>query len=351
MTRSWTFGHKIAFGFGTTVVFAVLVGVIAVLALRSVVVSMDQVAINSQNLFEAAMLDSATEQKSAAARGFLLTREGRFLDQMKAARADFMAALGRLKAHVHADSSKRLIDQIEGAEAEHQIAMDQVNEARKAEANIEAVSRLFEEQAMPRRDTLDKEVRDLISSEARLLSETRQNASYTASSAISGVLAVTVGAVLFACVVAYGLARGLARQIASAILHVQSSSAELQAAANQQASGAREQATAVSEISTTITELLATSRQIAESAQRVAHIAEQTATAAQSGDQTVQKSQDSGGGIKRQVDLIVTHMLDLGRKAQKEGAGDRRDPRDHQRARRADEHPRHQRHDRGCWSR
>lgn len=75
----------------------------------------------------------------------------------------------------------------------------------------------------------------------------------------------------------------------------------------------------MTEITTTISELLATSRQIAESAQRVAHVAEETSSAARAGDQTVQKTHESVSGIKRQVDLIVTHMLDLGKKSQQIG--------------------------------
>ncbi|MEI9986937.1 MAG: methyl-accepting chemotaxis protein [Aliidongia sp.] len=76
----------------------------------------------------------------------------------------------------------------------------------------------------------------------------------------------------------------------------------------------------MSEITTTISELLATSRQIAESAQRVAHIADQTATAARSGHGTVDTAQDSISGIRRQVDQIVGHMLELGKKSQEIGS-------------------------------
>jgi methyl-accepting chemotaxis protein len=100
---------------------------------------------------------------------------------------------------------------------------------------------------------------------------------------------------------------------------VQSSSSELQTAANQQVTGAREQSTAMNEITTTINELLATSKQIAESAQRVAHIAEDTAKAARSGELTASKTNESFASIKRQVDLIVTHMLDLSQKSQQIG--------------------------------
>jgi methyl-accepting chemotaxis protein len=76
----------------------------------------------------------------------------------------------------------------------------------------------------------------------------------------------------------------------------------------------------MTEISTTISELMATSRQIAESAQRVAHIAGQTALAARSGDATVSTAHDSIATIRRQVDLIVNHMLELGKKSQQIGA-------------------------------
>ena len=113
----------------------------------------------------------------------------------------------------------------------------------------------------------------------------------------------------------------LTKQIGTAVGHVQSSSAELQAAANQQATGAKEQATAMSEITTTISELLATSRQIAESAQRVAQIAEQTARRrAHRPWHGRHWRRIDIGGIRRQVDQIVAHMLELGKKSQQIGA-------------------------------
>ena len=54
---------------------------------------------------------------------------------------------------------------------------------------------------------------------------------------------------------------------------------------------------------------VATSRQIAESAQRVARVSGETASAARHGDDTIQRTQVSVGSIKRQVDVIVDHMI------------------------------------------
>jgi len=75
----------------------------------------------------------------------------------------------------------------------------------------------------------------------------------------------------------------------------------------------------MNEITTTVSELLVTSRQIAGSAQQVAHIAEETLKAAQAGDQAVLQSQGAIEGIRRQVDTVVSHMLNLGKKSQQIG--------------------------------
>ena len=320
MARSWTFGKKIAAGFAAVVVLSMLISAIAVYALKTVVASKDRVLeVNAQNLVDAEKLRGTTERKGGAVRGYLLTREERFLDQMKSARADFAATITRLKAVANTDEDKRLVDQMERAEAEYQAAIDRVIALRKTDAALDAVSRAFDSEVLPKREALDQSVSSFAALEQRLLDEGKKAATDTASSATTAVGIVSFAALLLAIGIALVLTRTLSRQIGSAVQHVQSSSSELQTAANQQATGAKEQATAMSEITTTISELLATSKQIAESAQRVAHIAEETAKGARSGEQTVSKANDSIGGIKRQVDLIVTHMLDLGKKSQQIG--------------------------------
>ena len=318
MTRAWTFGQKIAAGFAVIVGLAMLVAGIAIYSLKTVVASKDHVIeVNAQNLADAQRLRAAGERKGGAARGYFLTREPAFLEQMKSARAEFSAAITGLKTRTYTDEGKRLVDQIERAEAEHQAALDGVIALRSATAD--AVSQAFDRDVLPKREALDQHVAAFIVLEQRLLDEGQATAASTAATARRAVEVVALLALLLAAVLALLLTRALARQIGAAVQHVQSSSSELQAASNQQATGAKEQATAMSEITTTITELLATSRQIAESAQRVAHIAEETAQGARTGEQTVVNTTDSLGSVKRQVDLIVTHMLDLGKKSQQIG--------------------------------
>ena len=168
--------------------------------------------------------------------------------------------------------------------------------------------------------TIFGDVLDQMDNEERgLLKQRAEEVETAASRAKSTIVFGTLVCLLFVTAAGVLITRSLSGQIGQAVQHVQSSSSELQSAANQQASGAKESSTAMNEINTTISELLATSRQIAESAQRVAHVAEETSAAARSGDQTVQKTHESVSDIKRQVDIIVTHMLDLGKKSQQIG--------------------------------
>ncbi len=320
MDRSWTFGQKLALGFGVTVAFAVAIGAVAILSLVSVRDNKDRViTVNAQNLIDAAKMNTAMEGKVASARGYLLTKEESSLERSRAARTEFLEALARLKRQVYSDESKLALPRIERLEGEHQAAMIRVLDLRKTSPTLEPITKAFDEEAQPKRLALDREVDEFVRIEETLLAKEKSASTESASTAMSWIIATGLAAFAFAAIVAFVLTRTLARQIGSAIQHVQSSSSELQAAANQQATGAKEQATAMNEITTTISELLATSRQIAESARRVAQMAEQTAQAARSGDATVVKGQDVIGGIKRQVDLIVNHMLDLGRKAQQIG--------------------------------
>ena len=320
MNRSWTFGQKIAAGFAAVVVLSLLIGAVGVYGLMTVVSSKDRVLeVEAQNLVDAEKLRGIVEGRSAAARGYLLTRDERFLEQNKSMLAVFAATLTRMKTQVDTDDSKQLLDLVGRDDAEYEAALGRVIALRKTDAAIDAVVRAFDSDILPKREAIDQSVSAFVALDHRLLDEGKKAATDKASFATTGVVIVSLTVLLLSIGIAVVLTRTLSRQIGSAVQHVQSSSLELQAAANQQATGAKEQATTMNEITTTIRELLATSKQIAESAQRVALIAEETATSGRSGEQTVSKANDAIGGIKRQVELIVTHMLDLGKKSQQIG--------------------------------
>ncbi len=316
-----SFGQKISAGFAAIIVLTVAVSAVAVISLQQVVASKDRIiTVDTPLLADTERMRAALTREVAAARAFYLTREERYADELQQARADFKTIIDRLKQGVGSAEGRQALDAIEQGEADHRTTVDRIVALRRTDASLEAVVRSFDDQATPRRDALESKIAAFVATEERLLEAARVSSSASAATALLIVLGIVSGAVVLAALAAFWLTRSLARQIGTAVGQVQSSSAELQAAANQQASGSREQATAMSEITTTISELLATSRQIAESAQRVAQIAEQTAGNARSGNGTVGLAQDSIAGIRRQVDQIVAHMLELGSKSQQIGA-------------------------------
>jgi len=321
MAARWTFARKIGVGFAVAVLLTVAMGAVAVVALRSVTASKDEVIRQSAHLLvEAERLHAWFERRSSAARGFLVAREERFIDELRDADQHMAASTETMKQSVDRDEGLSLIGQVARAEADHAAAIERIVALRRTDADVQTVARAFEDDVLPRREELDTRVQALVTHVERQLDAARTASSDTASAAIFAVAVIASLGALFSAAVALLLGRWLTRQITGAVGQVQSSSAELQSSATQQATGSREQATAMNEITTTINELLITSRQIAESAVRVAHIAEQTAAAARSGESTVDRAQDSIGSIRRLVDLVVNHMLELGKKSQQIGA-------------------------------
>jgi methyl-accepting chemotaxis protein len=254
-----------------------------------------------------------TEEERAVVRDFLLRPDEAFQTERQATEQNIDAVLRQLE-----DNGVASIGALRQSQLRYRADLDGLIANRRrapdASASVVALSTLVNTRLQ-----VEREVSNLVERQQQQLDLGRQQATDLAQSVIRAILVGLGLALLAAIIAAAALTRSLTAQIGSAVQHVQSSSTELQAAANQQAASSREQATAMTEITTTISELLATSRQIAESAQRVAHVSEETASAARSGEQTVQAGGEAISGIRRQVDGIVSHMLDLGRKSQEIG--------------------------------
>ena len=319
MIRSWSFQKKLASGFAVITGLAMVTSAIAFYALRTVVRDKDRVlTVNAQNLIDAAKMDAAASSMAAAFRGYLLTSDDRFLRQRDASRAELADLTRRLGQQVYTDEGKQMVAEIGRAYPDLYMAQQRVLDSMTKVGQRGAIGLLITE-VLPQRDILAQRVSGFVEREQTLLEENKRLASEHAGNAVTAIMVLALVMALFAGLTSLLLARALARQIGGAVQHVLSSSAELQAAANQQASGAKETASAMSEMTTTMIELLASSRQITESAQRVAHIAQETANASRSGDEDVATTRDAIEGIRRQVDLIVGHMLDLGKKSQQIG--------------------------------
>jgi methyl-accepting chemotaxis protein len=318
---NWTVGRRLVAGFGLSALTLMLVAVVSYRNAHLLIENDGWVEHSHQVRIQLANLLSELKDAETGQRGYLLTGDDSYLDPDAAANVAIPSTLSDLRKLTadNPDQQRRLANlsqPIESKLAELKQTID-LRRGQGLDAALKIVlnntGKAYMDQARAIVTAADQEEQDLLkqrSEEARASADTTQF--ITLWGGALGTLAV--------CLIGWLITRSLANQIGSAVGQVRSSSTELQAAANQQVSGAKEQATAMAEISTTISELLASSRQIAESAQRVAHNAEETADAARSGHGTVDMTHESISSIRQQVDRIVSHMLELGKKSQEIGS-------------------------------
>lgn len=316
----WTFGRKIAAGFALVFLLLLGIGAVAYRSITTLTSTSHLVTHTHQVLEHVAEVLSLLKDAETGQRGYVITGDETFLEPYQAGTNNVHAVVKELRELTSDNpNQQKRIDEAEPLIAAKLTELKQTIELRR-KGNLEEVNKIVRGGEGKRvMDNLRVILAQMEREERDLLKQRADEAESAASGARATIVYGTIFCLLFVSAAGFLITRSLSGQIGAAVRHVQSSSAELQSAANQQASGAKESATAMTEITTTISELLATSRQIAESAQRVAHVAEETSAAARAGDHTAQKTHESVGGIQRQVELIVTHMLDLGKKSQQIG--------------------------------
>jgi methyl-accepting chemotaxis protein len=321
MIDNWTFGRKIAGGFALSLILLIAIGTVAYTNISKLTATGEWVTHTHDVLEHTAGVLSLLKDAETGQRGYVITGDEAFLEPYHTGSSGVLNVVKDLrKLTADNPNQQKRIDAAEPLINAKLAELKQTIDLRRA-GNVDETVRIIRGGEGKRfMDDLRRILDEMENEERTLLKQRAEEGGAAAAGAKSVIVFGTLLCLL--CVTAAGIliTRSLSRQIGSSVGQIQSSSTELQAAANQQATATKEQSTAMSEISTTISELLATSRQIAESAQRVAQIAAQTAAAARSGDATVASAHDSITTIRRQVDLIVNHMLELGKKSQQIGA-------------------------------
>lgn len=320
MSRNSTFSFRMALSFAAVVALTVAAALVGTYAMSRVVSAKDHVIeVNARSVASAEQLGAALFRRSAALRGYILTGSPEFLDRIEASQSDFAVTVSSLQRLLQDPTARDDVDQIQRADLQYQAEIQHMVQMKQSGVPTPQIIVYMTSTAQSSRARSETLVSNFATLEHRQLDEGQRTATQLADFYRTIVIVIT-GLVIVAALLLGGLLnRVLTGQIGSAVQDIQSSAAELQTTATEQATGAREQATAMSEITTTMNELLATSRQIAGSSQRVSSIANDTATAARNGDLVVQRAHESIAGIRRQVDQVVSHMLELGRKSQQIG--------------------------------
>ena len=315
-----TFSQKIAFSFALLCALTLATALLGAYALVHVTQSKDRIQnVNNFAANSAQQLQTEVYKQSAAIRGSILTQLPVFSTALMESKETVKVLEARLATLVDNEQGRQRLAGVETATNNFDARLTEIQTMQQRGAPQAEQTAYMISTAMPQRLALEKEVDDFAKYE-QSESEIARKASTENAELYRNLLLVFALLVLVAAVVlAWLLSRLLNGQIGTAVQEIQASAAQLGSTATEQATGAREQATAMSEITTTMTELLTTSRQIADSSQRVASFSRETATAAGTSDDVVERAQESLNLVRAQVDVVVTHMLDLGRKSQQIG--------------------------------
>jgi len=321
MNNSLTFGRRLALGFGLAGFILLIVAAVSYKTTDDLIENEALVTHTHEVRTTLALVLSNLTDAEASQRGYVLTGNDEYLEPYETGLRSVQATLNTAKRlTVDNPNQQRRLTALTPLIDTRLSAMRQTAELRRTQGFDAALKNVLTDQGRQAMNQIRELVSEADREETVLMTqrdaEARASAAFAKSVSLWGSL---LGALIVAAI-GWFITQSLSSMIGSAVGQIQSSSAELQAAATQQATGAKQQATATSEITTTISELLATSRQIAESARRVSQIAEQTAERSRKGQSTVDVTNDSIGGIRRQVDQIVAHMLELGKKSQEIGS-------------------------------
>jgi methyl-accepting chemotaxis protein len=318
-----TVGARLLLGFAITL--ALMVGVIAFSSSQFAALNEEVGAIASDRVpklqishkWIASVLQSARHMRNV----FLLPTKEEIRDEIaglrttKEERKDYMLQLEKIMA---AGDEKNAVEHVVAVRAKYIPDEDHFIELIDKGEFPEA-KQLMLDRARPEQLAYIEALYKLIDLESKLVKDEEAKAAEVYSHGRTLLLAFGGSLALISLGIGIFLARGLTQDLASAIQHMRSSSVELQTTASQQANATKEQSSTVSEVSTTLKELVAASKQIGESAQRVSQLADESRSVASGGDLTGSRAQEAVTATKRQVELIVHHMLDLGKKSQQIG--------------------------------
>jgi CHASE3 domain sensor protein len=321
MTKNWTFGKRLAAGYVLAGLVLLVVAVIGYTTTANLIENDGRVDHTQLVRTRIAELSALLRDAESGQRGYVLTGNDAYLAPYRAAPPAIKKVLDELTSLTSDNPNQQQRLRTVAPLISQRLALHQLTINLRRNGGFDAA---LKQVSTGESFDLMNRIRAVLTSanaeEVQLLQQRAQEASTSASRAMTVILWGGVLGMILVGAIGWFTTRSLTGRIGNAVSLVQSSSAELQAAANQQATGAKEQSSAMNEIATTIRELIATSHQIAESARRVAQIAEDTDKSARSGDGTVENANKSISSIRQQVDLIVSHMLDLGKKSQQIGA-------------------------------
>src|SRR5262245_24795751 len=137
MFRSWSYRRIVTAVLLVSAALTLLLGGVSIAELRAVAAAKDSVLdVNASRRLAVEGLRLHREQRAKVLRSYLLTRDDRYLTQLRDQQGRIMAAIQALRASPLSSDERRLLDRIDDANAAMQATWDQVAKMRQGGAPL-----------------------------------------------------------------------------------------------------------------------------------------------------------------------------------------------------------------------
>jgi methyl-accepting chemotaxis protein len=312
-----TIGKKLASGFGLALLFLLAIGAVSYDNTSKLVDTSQRVAHAHEVLAAldrsiAGLVDAETGQ-----RGFLLTREDRYLEPYRAALSSLELVNGDLERLV-TDSPQqqaRALALKSGVRAKLDELDETIRVARDT-GNAAALEIVRSGRGKKHMDEIRAIVRDMRGDELASLRQADIDARERANLTFRSITYGTALAALLLGLVGFLVSRSVTRPLRETIASLSASSSEILAGTSQQATGAQEQAAAIAETVATVDQVVQTADQAAQRAKGVSESAVRTVELSKTGRKAVDDSVTGMESVREQVESIADSILALAEQAQ-----------------------------------
>jgi methyl-accepting chemotaxis protein len=312
---NWTVGRRIIAGFGIGAALVLVIGIVAVWALRDVNRDYEAAVLAERDIMLGAIeARGAFRNANIAYLRFLVEGSAEHRQTFDTARASARSSMQRLAQDPRVRSPDAWLRSVERLSEWENAATEAMG--LWAQGNTDGALEIRRQRVQPTRAQLEQQVAAALTDAQEHTDEAVVMAGDTARNSQRGIMIVVLIALLVFIVAAHLLHRAVAEPLQDASTVLATSAAEILATTSQQASGATESLAAVTQTAATVDQVVQTAEQSADRARMVAASAQRAAEVGRQGRVAVETTVTAMGDVREQVSGIGDSILALADQAQ-----------------------------------
>lgn len=213
-----TFSQKVMLGFGSSFLVLLLSSSVSIYSLETVIRYKDHVLDHpAQELLIAEKLNVLLLERVANMRGYLISQDERFLEQLAADREQFNTLLERMFASSKDADDRSQLEKIRNFSMQYRVSSNRSIAMLRDNKNLTEAVGILNNEVMPLFEKTKEQVQNFVRTQEQDLAEAKEQSMATSSTAINRMIGITIGGLLLIIAMVSTLSRSLRRQIESAV--------------------------------------------------------------------------------------------------------------------------------------